>query len=95
MKPLSLSLGLITLAAINYYQGYLTFDYTREINFLAPASYALIVATIFISSLIQLIRYPKRIIVRNDFFALLFGIGYVCLFLQRRQYIERLITLFV
>jgi phosphatidate cytidylyltransferase len=82
MKAFSLCLGLMTLAAINYYQDYLIFDYTPEINFLAPASYALIVATIFIFSLIQLIRYPKSIIVRNDFFVLLFGIGYVCLFLS-------------
>ena len=82
MKALSLCFGLVTLAAINYYQDYLTFDYTGEISFLAPASYAVIVVTIFIFSLMQLIDYPKNSILRTDLLVVFFGIGYVCLFLS-------------
>jgi len=82
MKTLSLFLGLVTLVAINYYLDYLTFDFTRGINFLVPASYALIVVVIFIFSLIQLMHYPKNSILRTDLRVVFFGIGYVCLFLS-------------
>lgn len=82
MKALSLSLGLFTLVAINYYLDYLAFDFTSEIHFFVPALYALIVATIFIFSLMQLIDYPKNSILCTDLRVIFFGIGYVCLFLS-------------
>jgi phosphatidate cytidylyltransferase len=82
MKALSLSFGLVTITAINYCQDYLTFDYTGETIFLAPASYAAIVLTIFIFSLKQLRDYPENSILRTDLLVVFFGIGYVCLFLS-------------
>jgi phosphatidate cytidylyltransferase len=82
IKALSLCLGLGTLVAVNYYRDYLTFDFTREINLLVPASYALIVLTILLFSLMQLMHYPKNSILRTDLRVVFFAIGYVCLFLS-------------
>ena len=81
-KVLALSLGLLTLVIINYYLNYLTFDYTRGMNFLLPGFYALITSTIFIFSLRQLIHYPKNSIFRTELHGVIFGIGYICLFLS-------------
>jgi len=82
MKALSLSFGLFTLVAINYFLEYLGFDLTREMHFFFPALYAGTVATTFILSLIQLIIYPKNSILSTDLRVSFFGIGYVCLFLS-------------
>jgi phosphatidate cytidylyltransferase len=87
MKAFSLCLGLLTLLAIHYYHD-LTFDYTGEMIFVVPAVYALIAATIFIISIIQLMHYPKNSILRTDFLVVLFGIGYVCLFLSYLVFIR-------
>jgi phosphatidate cytidylyltransferase len=82
VKVLSLCLGLLTLVVINYYQNYITFGYTRGMNFLLPGFYALITSTICILSLMQLIHYPKNSILRTELHGVLFGIGYICLFLS-------------
>ena len=82
IKAFSLCLGLMTLLAINYYQNYLTLDYTGEMIFVGPAVYALLAAGIYIISIMQLMHYPKNSILRTDFPVVLFGIGYVCLFLS-------------
>jgi phosphatidate cytidylyltransferase len=88
IKALSFCLGLLTLVAINHYHNDLTFDYTREMNFLVPVADALIAFTIFFVSIMQLIHYPKNSILRTDLNVVLFGIGYVCLFLSYLVFIR-------
>jgi phosphatidate cytidylyltransferase len=88
IKVFSVCLGLLTILAIDHYDNHLTFDYTREMNFFVPLSYASITFTIFIFSIIELIQFPKKIILRTDLLVVIFGIGYVCLFLSYLVFIR-------
>ena len=82
VKTIALSLGLLTMLAINHYQRYLSFDNTPDTGFVLPGLYALLVFAIFFFFLRQLICYPKNCILKTDAQILLCGIGYVCLFLS-------------